>query len=433
VSRALTDASIRNLQAPTSGRIAFRDHACPGLELRVTSTGAKTFAFRYRAKNSKREDRITLGRYPDVMLRDARTRAHELRRQIAAGLNPAIHKREASSRTFAALAARYLEEHSRRFKRSFDQDERNLRLHVLPRWGRRDYTGIGRADIIALVEKLIAANKPVLANRVQALISSVFSFAVDAALLPANPCLRLRKRGQEQAKTRTLSDNEIRVLWHRAVEPPVSRAVGLALRLALLTGCRAGEIAGMRTLELEISNSGEIKSWLVPANRTKNGRAHYVSLAPLAAEQVRDALALANGDISVFPSRAGTVTAHALAVAMARIGKAIGANSWPSTHDLRRTCATRLAAAGVPAEDIQAVLNHARGDVTGRHYDQYERGREKQVALNRWAQLVAAILAPEPADNVVAGHATYWETCWSTTETASSAAPSRTSDTVLPE
>ena len=402
MSRALTDATVRSIQAPSSGRLEISDPACRGLELRITSAGAKTFAFRFRDRHSKRVERITIGRYPDVMLRDARQRADELRRETAAGRNPAIHKREAPARTFAALADRYLVEHARRFKRSADQDERNLRLHILPRWGRRDYAGIGRADVIALAEKLATVGKPILANRVQALVSSIFSFAVDAALLPANPCLRLRKRGQEKAKTRTLSDEEIRTLWNRAVEPPVSRAVGLALRLVLLTGCRPSEVAGMTTAELEISGAGKAKSWTIPAARSKNGRAHYVPLPPLAGEQIAEALALANGDSAIFPSRAGKVAGHALAVAMARIGAAIHADDWPTPHDLRRTCATRLAAAGVPAEDVRAVLNHARADVTGKHYDLYDRAKEKRAALTRWAQIITGILVPAPTDNVVA-------------------------------
>jgi integrase len=401
MSRALTDATVRNIQAPGKGRIEVRDPACRGLELRVTPTGAKTFAFRFRDRHSKRVERITIGRYPDVMLRDARLRADGLRREIAAGRNPATHKREAPARTFAALADRYLVEHARRFKRSADQDERNLRLHVLPRWGRRDYAGIGRADVIALAERLATAGKPVLANRVQALVSSIFSFAVDAALIPANPCSRLRKRGQEKAKTRTLTDEEIRLLWTRAVEPPVSRAVGLALRLVLLTGCRPSEVAGMTTAELEISGAGVVKSWTVPAARSKNGRAHYVPLPSLAAEQITEALTLANGDQAIFPSRAGQVAGHALAVAMARLGAATGADDWPTPHDMRRTCATRLAAAGVPAEDVRAVLNHVRADVTGKHYDLYDRAKEKRAALTRWAQVVTTILAPAPSDNVV--------------------------------
>jgi integrase len=404
VSRALTDATVRNIQAPSTGRLEISDPGCRGLELRITSTGAKTFAFRFRDRYSKRVERITIGRYPDVMLRDARLRADELRRETAAGRNPAIHKREAPARTFGALAGRYIVEHARRFKRSADQDERNLRLHVLPRWGRRDYAGIGRADVIALAERLAAAGKPVLANRVQALVSSIFSFAVDAALLPANPCLRLRKRGQEKAKTRTLADEEIRLLWQRAVEPPVSRTVGLALRLVLLTGCRPSEVAGMTAAEIEITDAGKVKSWTIPAARSKNGRAHYVPLAPLAGEQIAEALTLANGDAAVFPSRAGKVAGHALAVAMARIGAAIGTDDWPTPHDLRRTCATRLAAAGIPAEDVRAVLNHARADVTGKHYDLYDRAKEKRAALTHWAQFITGILVPAPTDNVVALH-----------------------------
>jgi hypothetical protein len=169
MSRALTDATVRNVQAPSKGRIEIRDPSCRGLELRVTSTGAKTFAFRFRDRNSKRVERITIGRYPDVMLRDARLRADELRRETAAGRNPATHKREAPARTFAALADRYLVEHARRFKRSAKQDERNLRLHVLARWARREYAGISRADVIALAEAGGRQLKP--ANRAQALVA----------------------------------------------------------------------------------------------------------------------------------------------------------------------------------------------------------------------------------------------------------------------
>jgi integrase len=77
------------------------------------------------------------------------------------------------------------------------------------------------------------------------------------------------------------------------------------------------------------------------------------------------------------------------------------AASWranpPTPHDLRRSCATRLSKSGVPGEDVAAVLGHARGDVTGRHYDLYDRADEKRRALDRWALILAAILEPAPA------------------------------------
>jgi integrase len=408
MTRALTDAFIRRVPLPKSGRLEVADPACRGLRFRVTPSGEKSFAFRYG-----RTERITLGKYPDVSLRDARERADELRRQVAAGKNPAAHKRGASERTFAALAERYLNEHARRFKRSADADERNLRVHVLPQWADRDFTTIERADLIKLVERLVTADKPIAANRVQALVSSIYSFAADADLVKVNPFLRLRKRGQERAKTRTLADDEIRLFWERVVLPPVSRATGLALRLVLAAGCRPGEAAGMTKGELELDGEGRPTGWMITAERSKNRRAHLLPLSPIAVELVSEALALAGDSEMVFPSRVGgngSIESHALAVAMRRLADALpdgqpGADNWradpPTPHDLRRTCATRLASAGVPGEDVAAILNHVRGDVTGRHYDQYARAKEKSIALGRWSQLLTAILTPQ-APNVVA-------------------------------
>ena len=102
-----------------------------------------------------------------------------------------------------------------------------------------------RADVIELVEGIMSDGKPVLANRVQSLVSVVFSFAVDSDLIDANPCTRLRKRGEERAGERVLTDPEIRLFWHKVVEAPASRQTGLGLRLALLTGVRVGEVAGI--------------------------------------------------------------------------------------------------------------------------------------------------------------------------------------------
>ena len=123
-------------------------------------------------------------------------------------------------------------------------------------------------------------------------------------------------------------------------------------------------------------------------------------------------MALAGDSPHVFPSPTGggAIDAHALATAMRRMADALpddylGAASWkaerPTAHDLRRTCATRLASLGVPGEDVSAVLGHTRQDVTGRHYDLYERAPEKRSALNNWAASLACIIDGNTGDNVV--------------------------------
>jgi integrase len=405
MKRTLTDAAIRALEPPATGRIEIADGACRCLELRVTANGTKSFAFRYRARGSRRTERITLGPYPDLSLRDARIKADKLRGQVVAGKNPAGHKREASTRSFAALADRYLAEHARRHKRTADKDARNLRLHVLPRWGERDFSSITRGDVIALIERLVSAGKPTLANHVHALVSGIFGFAMDADLASANPAARLRKRGAERAKTRTLTDDEIRLFWRRIVEPPIPSAVGLALRLVLATGVRPGEAAGMARSELEFDERGAPIGWTIPAARSKNRRVHFVPLSPLARAAITEAMALNDGAL-VFAARNYT-----LAAAMARLATVLlegesGVKSWkadpPTPHDLRRTTATKLAAAGIPGEDVSAILGHARADVTGKHYDMYRRADEKRRALDRWSRILKSIVEPAPASVVVA-------------------------------
>lgn len=413
MGKPFTDALLRAIK-PSAKRVAIADLACRGLSLRVTPAGAKSFAFRYRPRGGKRIERVTIGAYPDVSLRDARARADKLRRQVADGENPSARRREAPTRSFAALADRYLREHARRFKRSADKDERNLRLHMLPRWGDWDFARITRADVIALVERLISDGKPTLANHVQRLVSKIFAFAMDAALAEQNPAARLRLRGVARIKTRTLSDDEIRLFWSRVGEASIARPVGFALKLVLATGVRPGEAAGMALSEIEFGADGAPIAWTIPAARSKNRRAHYTPLSPLAAAIVREALALAGPEAAfVFPSRAkrGHIDNTALAAGMARLPALLpdgekGTPSWKadpaSAHDLRRTTATQLAAAGVAAEDVAAILNHVRSDVTGRHYDQYRRANEKRAGLERWARILAAIIEPRPASNVVA-------------------------------
>src|SRR5207253_17996 len=121
-----------------------------------------------------------------------------------------------------------------------------------------------------LVESLIKAGKPTLANRVQSLISSIFSFAMDADLVRGNPCARLRRRGVETIGRRVLSDDEIRLFWPGTVQKPISRRVGLALRLILLTGVRPGEAAGITCAELENTGEKGRARWIIPAERSKN-------------------------------------------------------------------------------------------------------------------------------------------------------------------
>jgi integrase len=432
--KPLTDIYLRSIPAPPEGRTEIADLRCQGLAFRITSGRVASWSFRFRDPRSGKTTRFRIGGYPDISLADARQRADELRKQVAVGVNPVASKRQerqdAETKTFNALADLYLDRHARPHKRpsSVVADERNLKLHVRPKWGKRRYDEITRRDVIELVEGLVTAGRQTLANRVQSLISKIYSFALDRGMVTTHPCVRLKRQGKETVGRRVLSDDEIRLFWARIIEKPVSRPVGLALRLALLTGTRAGEVAGMTRSELHKLDDLKAAHWILPRERSKNKREHLVPLSNLSRETIAEALSLATDDQHLFarPRRgryksrkrdeqhpqnpSAPIHGHALAVAMARFaakltGTEQAVKTWradpPTPHDLRRTVATRLAELGVPREDRDAIMNHTPQGVGKKHYEVYERRPEKQRTLDKWSAALAGILGNEPDDSNV--------------------------------
>jgi len=411
VRQILTDALCRT-KPPRAGRLEIADLRQAGLVLRITSNGARSFAYRFRHPHSRKTLRATIGPYPATTLEAARKRAKDMAAQVADGTNPIdarnAEREAAPARTFQALADRYLKEHAERHKRprSAEEDRRNLTVHVLPKWAKRDFRAIRRADVIEVIESIVSSGKHAAGNRVHSVISKIFSFAIDADLLEANPAARLRKRGVEKVGRRVLDDTEIRTFWRGIVVSPISRPVGLALRLALLTAARASEIAGARKDEFQNLDQLEQAVWLVPSERAKNRMTHLIPLAPLAVETVKNAIELSGDSEFVFPtrlSRDGPIDRHTLTVAMVRFAKSLKAptaKTWqqeiPTPHDLRRTVSTRLARMGIAKEIRDRALNHITSlrDPESRHYNLHEFQSEKRDAFSRWGAELEGIIKP---------------------------------------
>jgi integrase len=261
----------------------------------------------------------------------------------------------------------------------------------------------------------VSAGKPTLANRVQSLISGIFTFALDAGLVEANPCHRLRKRGVENVGRRVLGDPEIRLFWNGIVTPAAARRAGLGLRLALLTGARVGEVAGLGRAELDHLEDPAGAAWTIPGARTKNGRDHLIPLPTLARDVILDLLGLiAPGEQYLFPTRSrrrkgpirGPIRGNSLTQAMDYFGGRLqgphdAERTWqaerPTPHDLRRTFGTRLAELRIPKEIRDRCLNHIPSDVGSKHYNVHDYADEKRDALTRWGAAVAFIIGGQGA------------------------------------
>ena len=156
------------------------DDDLPGFGLRVFASGKRSYLVQYMAAGRTR--RCSIGLHGPITPAETRAKALALLAEVKSGGNPAEDR--ASDRgavTVAQLAERYLAEWARRRKkpRSIEEDERNLRLHVLPVLGRRRVRDVTKQDIERLHASLSVERAddgaerptPVRANRVRALLS----------------------------------------------------------------------------------------------------------------------------------------------------------------------------------------------------------------------------------------------------------------------
>lgn len=397
-AKNLTDVEVRSLRAAPDQRIEIFDAKARGLCLRVTS-GKKSWSYVYRPKGSPRLRRYTIGDYPAWTLSAAREKALALRRQIQDGGDPVLHaKTRRDALTVSGLIGRFIERYAKARLRSWRDYKAVLDRDVIPTLGERPAGEVTRAEIADLLDK-VAARAPVLANRLQNTISSVFSWALSEGLVTSNPVTGLRKRHQEVPKERVLSDEELVAFWKAS--GGIAPAYRDALRLVLLTGQRPGECAGIRVSELDLNEC----VWTLPPARTKNKLEHSIPLVGEALEIVRRLSREAKSDLLIVTPRGKVLSAQNLAKVVEALRS--GLFKEPVTaHDLRRTAATLMGRLDIDQMTIGRVLNHAsttKATVTGSVYDRHSYLPQKKRALTALdAEIKRIIAGQEIPSNVLA-------------------------------
>jgi integrase len=401
---ALTDSMVRSLAAADKGqRIEITDARCMGLVLRVTDTGAKSWAFKFWSKLMGRAVRITMGSYPTVSLVSARRQADKFREAVAQGRDPrgelAAQALEArSAMTFEVLATRYIEDYAKPNKASWKADEGLLKA-PRAKWDDRVASSITEDEAATFLMDL-AKVAPASANRTQSVLHKMFAWGREPGrrFVSANPFTDLPRQGREVPKDRVLTDLELVTLWRGLDDPKLGtrRDIALALRMIYLTMARPGEVAGATRDELQ-DLDGDAPEWHLPSGRTKNRRPHLVPLSPMAVAVITEAMP--DDQEVVFPSRFSrrmTLARNSLSQGLIEIRVRLGLTVPFTPHDLRRTAATNARRDGAVRSSVKALLNHIEGDVTG-IYDQYEMLKEKQGVVTIVEEGLKRRLASLPA------------------------------------
>jgi integrase len=208
---------------------------------------------------------------------------------------------------------------------------------------------------------------------------------VQRGLIEHNPVSGSVNPAAAASRDRVLEDPELSVVWRVCGDDTFGRII----RLLILAGARANEIAGLRWNEIDLATG----LLVIPPERVKTGKTLRLTLPPQAVEILK-AIPRKDDCEFVFPSERGTAFtawSYCKTALDARITKMLGRPLAPwVVHDLRRSTRSGLSRIGIRPDVAEAVLNHAKRGVLAT-YDHYDYRREVQAALAAWAAHVELI------------------------------------------
>ncbi|TKT93325.1 tyrosine-type recombinase/integrase [Dyadobacter frigoris] len=356
-----TKSVIENATSPKNTRLVLHDTKIVGLQCRVGSTGVKTFCVFKRIRGGAPE-RITLGRFPDLTIENARRMALIISSEIASGANPAQVKRaHKAEMTFKELFEDYLEKHAKFKSRTWEKDLGRFKYYLEKPLGKKRHSQITKSDIAAIHNgisrepvrgKKCIDGKPKLksgstANRILDLISAVFGWGIQSDLCQHNPAKGI-KRNPTRSRERFLQKDELPAFF-KSLGEETNLSVRDYVLISLLTGARQANVLAMRWDEI----SFERKEWRIP--RTKNGDPQTVVLV----DEVIKILKARKGHASryVFPSKSKSGHLSDAKKGWARIIKRAHIVDL-RMHDLRRTLGSWQARTGASLIIIGKSLNH---------------------------------------------------------------------------
>ena len=348
-----TKAIIDTIPEPEpKKRDIYHDTKTPGLQLRVT--GVKTFFVNRRIKSGDPE-RITLGRYPEMTIEQARRKTMEVLHDIAEGKNPAEIKRgEKAELTFGNLFNEYLERHSKPNKRTWREDESKYKTYLERPLGKKKLSTIDRRDIALIHSGITKDGHDITANRVLALTSSIFGWGISAGLWELNPAIGI-KRNKEKSRDRFIQGDEL-PRFFEAVAKEENEAIRDYVLISLLTGARRANVLAMRWQDINFERA----EWRI--EETKNGTPQTVALSPEAVEILLNRKPSDN-EVFVFPGSGKAGHLMEPKKGWKRILERAGIDNL-RIHDLRRTLGSWQAKTGASLAIIGKSLNHKNQNTT---------------------------------------------------------------------
>lgn len=362
-----------------------------------------TWRFRYKLAGMSRV--MQLGSYSELSLAKAREIAKELAARVALGYDVAAEKQD---RKAAAVARREEEKNAIKmidlanmyFERMIlgrwkhpDIVRRRIDKDIAPHLGKMKVEDVKPRHIDEMLQAIVKRGAPSIANDTLRWTRRMFDFAIKRHMIEINPASAFDLNdagGKELARERWLTRDEIRKLL---IAMPLAKGFSvendLSIRLLLLLCCRKMELCAARWEEFDLDN----QVWHLPGERSKTGAPIDIPLPALAIEWLKRLKELAGPSKWVLPARKMQhrmiphIHEGTLGTALGKVKPHMPDVPPFTIHDLRRTARTHLAELGIDPVVAERCLNHKIKGVEG-IYNRHDYFKERQEALNRWANLL---------------------------------------------
>ncbi|MDR2572737.1 MAG: tyrosine-type recombinase/integrase [Desulfovibrio sp.] len=378
----LTEKGISQAK-PKEKLYRLSDNTGNGLSLEVSPEGGKRWRFRYRFRGKAKM--ISLGTYPLVSLKDARSKAIDAKKELESGVEPGTKKKAAQgAKTFQEVAKEWFGRFSATTTPRYSAEVwSRLERGVFPFIGNKPLTDIDAPTVLSVLRRTEDRGVIITTHKIKSHISQIFKYAIACGLAYADPSrdlsAALRSRASKPMPS-IIEPKEVGKLM-LAINEYTGPIVRSALLLGALTFVRPGELRTAEWTEFDM----EASEWRIPAAKMKMKRPHIVPLSTQALEILSKLQSITGHSPYLFPSTRTTsrpMSDMTVNVALRALGYAQGEITG---HGFRAMASSLLAEKGWSVDAIERQLAHVEGNKIRAAYHRSEHLEERRKMMQDWA------------------------------------------------
>ncbi len=384
---SLSDTQLRAISGkPYSGKTELADR--DGLSVRITPTGTITWQYRFRKEG--KAARLSLGRYPDVKLAEARMLVPELRNALANGIDPRVHWQQRTHRIGATVrycCEQFMLIRASSLKPGTQATYRSaFNAHLYAAFENRKVESIMLGEWIDFFDG-IAAKSKVTAGAVLKQLKTVLNWCVRRQMIHSLEVLQLRVSDIGEASTvgsRVLTIVECGKIWRELDKSRATPTVINAIKCCMLTGARISELLKAKRSDFDL----ESMLWTVPVVNSKTNLPIRRPISPALLDILQQQWRLYRSQWC-FPAP----NDYSMPLGVASVNKftryvraRVDIPHW-RLHDFRRTLSTRLSEYGVLPHVTEKMLGHVLGGVMA-VYNKHDWLDEQAKAYALWTEKV---------------------------------------------